>query len=250
MMALTRGSSAWRARFWGSPCNTAEMATVYLPSAGRLYVNKRAYQAFRMLDWLFRKHCYQVRPGVSGTYNCRKITGGNTPSSHSWATAWDVNWDTNPYRLDKLVTDMPRAMIEEIEAVRTAAGIPVWRWGGDWDGRPETPHGNYDAMHFEIVASPAELAAGIRFPAFDLSLPARAPLLARGDRGGAVVMLQTEMGLTPADGIFGAQTEEAVRAYQESRGLTVDALVGPAVWTALHTNQPPRRAGQPSPTKQ
>ena len=48
---------------------------------------------------------------------------------------------------------MPRGMVDEIEAIRTTAGLPVWEWGGDW----RTP----DTMHYEIAASPAELAAGI-----------------------------------------------------------------------------------------
>ena len=35
------------------------------------------------------------------------------------------------------------------------------------------------------------------------------------------------------DGIFGAQTENAVRAYQQSRGLTVDGIVGCNTWRSL-----------------
>jgi hypothetical protein len=35
------------------------------------------------------------------------------------------------------------------------------------------------------------------------------------------------------DGIFGSKTAEAVRAFQRSRGLTEDAIVGPHTWAAL-----------------
>jgi peptidoglycan hydrolase-like protein with peptidoglycan-binding domain len=35
------------------------------------------------------------------------------------------------------------------------------------------------------------------------------------------------------DGIFGPQTESAVRAYQNSRHLTVDGVVGAKTWSAL-----------------
>jgi peptidoglycan hydrolase-like protein with peptidoglycan-binding domain len=35
------------------------------------------------------------------------------------------------------------------------------------------------------------------------------------------------------DGIFGAHTESAVKAFQRSRGLAVDGIVGPQTWQRL-----------------
>lgn len=60
----------------------------------------------------------------------------------------------------------------------------------------------------------------------------RYPLLRRGARGDAVRRLQGILGIT-TDGIFGPQTERAVRAFQASRLLVVDGVVGPQTWGAL-----------------
>lgn len=40
-------------------------------------------------------------------------------------------------------------------------------------------------------------------------------------------------GSSGADGIFGNKTDEAVRAYQKAKGLTVDGIVGKNTWTSL-----------------
>jgi hypothetical protein len=54
----------------------------------------------------------------------------------------------------------------------------------------------------------------------------------RGDRGPAVTQIQRELGV-PADGVFGPQTERAVKRFQRRRGLVVDGVVGPQTRQAL-----------------
>ena len=57
--------------------------------------------------------------------------------------------------------------------------------------------------------------------------------LRRGDHGPLVAKLQEKMGIAPADGIFGASTEAAVRVYQRARGMVPDGIVGPSSWKSL-----------------
>jgi Transglycosylase-like domain/Putative peptidoglycan binding domain len=54
----------------------------------------------------------------------------------------------------------------------------------------------------------------------------------RGDRGSAVRAIQEQLGI-PADGVFGTQTERAVRRFQRRHDLVVDGIVGPLTRGAL-----------------
>lgn len=139
--------------------------------------------AYRALDAWLRHHGYEVRAGDTGAYNCRKITGGSGYSLHAFgpgnkftfwngptrttALAVDINWTTNPYGRT-LKTDMPSAMVADIKKVRTLNGKQVWGWGGDY-------RTNKDAMHFEIVCAPADLATGIDPATLPADKPATQP---------------------------------------------------------------------------
>jgi Peptidase family M23/Putative peptidoglycan binding domain len=57
-------------------------------------------------------------------------------------------------------------------------------------------------------------------------------LLKIGSTGDAVAQVQRELGVT-VDGIFGPQTDEAVRAFQSRNNLLIDGVVGQQTWGAL-----------------
>lgn len=64
------------------------------------------------------------------------------------------------------------------------------------------------------------------------------PILRRGSRGAAVERLQQRLRArgflqSSPDGVFGADTEAAVKAAQRRYGLEPDGIVGPATWDAL-----------------
>jgi peptidoglycan hydrolase-like protein with peptidoglycan-binding domain len=63
------------------------------------------------------------------------------------------------------------------------------------------------------------------------------PLVRSGDRNHPVRTLQHLLRArnhpVTVDGIFGAKTDAAVRAFQMDKHLAVDGLVGPKTWSAL-----------------
>src|ERR1700750_1752414 len=63
---------------------------------------------------------------------------------------------------------------------------------------------------------------------------AEAKPLKRGSHGARVKVLQRDLGLSPADGIFGTGTYKAVRRFQRTHRLTVDGIVGTVTWRVVH----------------
>lgn len=65
------------------------------------------------------------------------------------------------------------------------------------------------------------------------------PTLQAGSTGADVKRLQRILVMiklldyTGIDGVFGGQTESAVKAFQQSNGLAVDGIAGPMTWQAL-----------------
>lgn len=78
-----------------------------------------------------------------------------------------------------------------------------------------------------------------------LNLNPSSVVLRRGSRASAVMYLQRLLlsylyPITSLDGVFGAETERAVKAFQTENGLTADGIVGGATWRALFNS-----AGRP-----
>lgn len=90
--------------------------------------------------------------------------------------------------------------------------------------------------------------------------PASRPIVQRGSTGDDVRALQGALSLNP-DGVFGPNTERAVRDVQRAQGLRADGIVGERTWTALGlvcadgsntaarptTTSPPQAAPAPQP---
>jgi N-acetylmuramoyl-L-alanine amidase len=86
---------------------------------------------------------------------------------------------------------------------------------------------------------PATTPPAATTPAPSGGTPAALPVLRPGMEGDAVRQLQQRLRTKgfysgSVDGVFGSQTEAAVRAAQAANDLTVDGIVGPATWRALN----------------
>ena len=77
------------------------------------------------------------------------------------------------------------------------------------------------------------------------------PTLRRGDSGEDVKRLQTLLNNygyhLKVDGLFGTDTDHAVRAFQQGHYLTADGIVGPKTWAALESQQAPAPTPDPVP---
>lgn len=96
-----------------------------------------------------------------------------------------------------------------------------------------------------VLVAPLAWSAGAPAPAERVVADANPgqPTIARGATGDAVRRLQRALRRTPnpslhVDGVFGAETEQAVLAFQSGSGLTADGVVGPQTWAALPDGGP------------
>jgi hypothetical protein len=147
---------------WGPACRP-RLVSLRLHGGGIVPVDRRTGDAVRALNTCLIVWGYRTRASQTGAYNCRVITGGSGYSLHAFAIALDLNWLVNLYSR-RLVTNMSLAMTSAITSIRTNNGKQVWGWGGNYSRVK-------DAMHFEIVCSPADLATGIRWS----TVPGRRP---------------------------------------------------------------------------
>lgn len=74
-----------------------------------------------------------------------------------------------------------------------------------------------------------------------------ATTLKYGSQGDEVKKLQQTLGIKD-DGIFGKQTEAAVKAYQKANGLAEDGIVGKNTWGALNKASTPSTAPSTTPS--
>ncbi len=159
------------------------------------------------------------------------ITSAYRTSSHNRS----VNGATSSYHIkgqaaDFTVTGVPNREVAKYLQGIGAKGIGLYNYTGGFvhmDTREKKYYWQQDARNGK--------AYGVSTFGFMETYQIKGRMVATvryNDRNEYVRLLQEEIGVT-ADGIFGAETEEAVRVFQKAHCLTVDGIAGPKTWDAL-----------------
>lgn len=192
----------------------------------------------------------QLGLGRDGTYYV--IAAGR--ANHAGKGAWKgvSTGNTSFIGIEAENTGLPNDSpwpTEQIDAYHrgVAAILAHIGRGAEWcAGHKEyaIPRGRKSDPDFDMVAFRSSVAAimngtvPVPAPIPAVEPPARPgapvgrPTIRRGATGKLVEQVQKVVGV-PVDGTFGPKTEAAVRAFQRSRGLVPDGIIGPQTWADL-----------------
>ncbi len=234
-----RASSAWWIANYGKPCIGGDQVKLEWYPGVTTVVHEGTELLWQALGAVMVAYNYQVPTSYTGSYSCRNITGGKRWSGHAWPVAMDINAKTNPYRRTPTLrtirwgvdTDMPAAMVTEIESI-TASGVRAFGWGGRWRSIK-------DAMHYQIRVTLGEIAGGVKAPRGFYGGGGTAPggddemSLKKGDKGNAVTKHQKALIVWNsealpkfgADGDFGSETDAWVKNYQKAADLEQNGVI-------------------------
>lgn len=168
-----------------------------------LWTDKRTMQA-----WNSQRYIYGAPIYVGFAFK-RPFEGGHgNQSQHYAGTAFDVGQN---------LTNAQRAVLRN-----SAINSGLW-------GYVEPVSISPTWVHFDRrFGTPACATGGY-------------PIVRRGSRGNYVCIAQDDLNTLGfktggLDGVFGEQTENAVRRYQTSRGLSSDGIIGCNTWRSLQEN--------------
>jgi hypothetical protein len=227
----TTAQAATSQNGWSAGSSTQIPLSALTVGAASFPAGVRSGQVHTILGYVARRFNNEVEALVSGWcwgHAYRAISGSTTLSNHASGTAIDVNAPRHPLGASGTFTSTQRTRIRAI--LNYCDGVV--RWGGDYSGRK-------DEMHFEINVRPGDprLAALVTKIGGGGSTTATWTTVKRGATGFRVVALQhllTHRGYAlTVDGSFGPTTESKVIAFQKSRGLVADGIVGAKTWSAL-----------------
>ncbi len=168
-----------------------------------LWTDKRTMQA-----WNSQRYIYGKPINVGFAFKRPYEGGHGNQSQHYAGTAFDVGQG---------LTNAQRSVLRN-----SAVNSGVWTYVEPVSLSPTWVH--FDRR----FGTPACSSGGF-------------PLIRQGSKGNYVCIAQDDLntlGYTTGglDGIFGTRTNNAVRKYQASRGLSVDGIIGCNTWRSLQEN--------------
>ena len=232
-----RGSSKWYLEHWKHALgNTEDLVIINFNGTGRAQINKEVLPAFTLLNMCLVEDDYITQRKTTGGFNYRKIANSDRYSCHAYGLAVDINWQLNPVTRDgSIKTNFSESTINKILNIKTQEGLPIFRWGGNYNSYK-------DPMHFEVYVTPEELNKGILRENFDqreyIKLGLSAKPLRKGAKGNGVKFIQELLNEVNnsklvADGDFGSLTQAEVLMFQKKAGLIEDGIVGANTYAKL-----------------
>jgi hypothetical protein len=167
---------------------------------------------------------------VQAALQAHRDMGLRSPVLPIWGSEEDAAHPAPASRLQGYLSRFPGSSIFRVPNV----GQKGEAWNLDYAGESPLPHFPEDGTRFDPAA---------------LVLPEFTEELRRGPKGPAsrvarVKLVQRALAARgfdpgPIDGVFGEDTESAVRRFQIVNALTPDGAVGPKTWVALGGTLPP-----------
>lgn len=171
-----------------------------------------------------------------GCYNPRPIRGGNSASTHAFGAALDIAWESRDLLDDEVLPWLISNSAElGVQRIHDYHQHKYWQAGKGWVSRipgQGLPNSLHIETHPDSWADTTPIADRLAAGPSQ-GWPKYSGKVSRlGSKGTAVKLIQGKVGVT-VDGMFGPETEAAVKAWQAANGLVPDGLVGPLTWKAL-----------------
>jgi peptidoglycan hydrolase-like protein with peptidoglycan-binding domain len=177
----------------------------------------------------------------------------HNPNAHGVVQALDITHDPkhgfDSYAFAEVLRARRDRRIAYIISNRKicSATVSPWEWRKYSGANPHDMHIHIsvsdtaalydDASDWDIGAIAGGVAGGaggaVAPESPSTGAPMATPLLMRGDEGFNVKVLQRLLDMPEVDGLFGRDTEAAVRSWQGAHDLLPDGVVGPYAWRKL-----------------
>lgn len=166
------------------------------------------------IEFNYPPETWHVSDTSINTYNDTKVVINPTTSS-SQTVKNEQNWLNSARKAGLVVDGIPgpkfKTAVKAYQTFLRAYGY-TGAIDGSWGAGTQTAHRRY----YDAVKAKSKKRATIK----------------QGSKGADVKYLQAKLGLKQ-DSIFGPATKAKVVAWQKSKGLTPDGIVGPKSWAKL-----------------